>query len=448
MAVRIKKVNVANVLLWGKSVGAVAWDDEHNLASFEYEQSFVKHGLQVAPIMMPLGSRIYSFQNLNRQTYHGLPGLLADTLPDRYGNRLIDLWLQRNGRSPDDFTPVERLCYMGTRGMGALEFKPALVRARKSVPLEVSELVELARDILEERDKLIVNLKGAKAEALNTIIRVGTSAGGNRAKAVIAWNPKSDEVKSGQVDIPKGFEPWILKFDGVNDASLGDPKGFGRVEYAYHKMAVSAGIEMSVCHLLEENGRAHFMTKRFDRDADGGKIHMQSFCAIGHYDFNAVGEYGYEQVFAVIQRLNLGYEAMREMYKRMVFNVVACNQDDHTRNIAFLMDRTGSWRLAPAFDVIWSFNPDGKWTDRHQMSINGKRTDFMRDDLLSVAELYGIKGATEIIEQVTDVVSMWAGFANEAAVNSKLRETIAKTHRLNLAGQKNGKTGNRNHTDT
>ena len=434
MAPRIRKVTVATVHLWGKDVGAVAWDEPRGLGRFEYEPAFVRRGLPIAPLTIPLRTGIFDFPALNRETFHGLPGLLADSLPDRYGNRLIDLWLARQGRAPGDFTPVERLCYMSTRGMGALEFKPALgPTAGKSVPIEVAELTQLAAEILRHRTDWAVNLKGTKAEALTEIIRVGTSAGGNRAKAVIAWNPQTHEVRSGQALAPSGFEPWILKFDGVNDAALGDPKGFGRIEYAYYQMAVAAGIEMTECRLLEESGRAHFMTRRFDRDSDGGKIHMQSLCALGHYDFNAAGEHGYEQVFSVIQRLNLGHETMCEMYRRMVFNVVARNQDDHTRNIAFLMDQSGQWRLSPAFDVIWQYNSSGKWTNRHQMSINGKRDDFTHADLLTIAQQYGLKDAADLIDQVTAKVADWPRFAKEAGVKSDQQRTISQTHRLMLA---------------
>lgn len=434
MAARIRKVTVATIRLWGRDVGAVAWDEQRGVGNFEYEPAFVKRGLQIAPLMLPLGPGIFSFPTLNRDTFHGLPGLLADSLPDRFGNRLIDLWLTRQGRAPGDFTPVERLCYMSTRGMGALEFKPALgPTPGKSVLIEVAELTQLAADILSHQANWAVNFKGAKADALNAIIRVGTSAGGNRAKAVIAWNPQTHEVRSGQVQSPPGFEPWILKFDGINDKALGDPKGFGRIEYAYHKMAVAAGIEMSDCRLLEESGRAHFMTRRFDRDAQGGKIHMQSLCALGHYDFNAAGEYGYEQAFAAVRRSNLGHDAMREMFRRMAFNVVARNQDDHTRNIAFLMSDNGQWRLSPAFDLTWSFNPSGSWTNRHQMSINGKRDDFTRADLTAVAKQFGIKDEATIIEQIVATVSNWKKFAKEAGVAIEQRDDISKTHRLTLA---------------
>lgn len=428
-----RRVDVATVRLWSRDVGAVAWDAERGIGMFEYEPTFIRQGPNIAPLTMPLRQGVFSFQELNRESYYGLPGLLADALPDRFGNRIIDAWLARQGRSASDFTPVERLCYMGVRSMGALEFKPAIgPRASKAVPLEVAELTQLVRDIFQHRTEWVVSLNGSKADVLNTIIRVGTSAGGNRAKAVISWNPKTHEVCSGQTGLPSGFEPWILKFDGVADASLGDPQGLGRVEYAYHKMALKAGISMTRCDLLEENDRAHFMTKRFDRDADGEKIHMQSLCALAHYDYNAAGEYSYEQALSVIQRLNLGYPAIVEMYRRMVFNVVARNQDDHTRNVAFLMDRNGAWRLAPAFDVVWAYNEKGSWTNRHQMTLNGKRDHFERSDLLAVSDAFGIKDASEIIGQVTNAVVEWKAVAKECGVDPYLIKKIGATHRTTL----------------
>ena len=432
MAARIRKVQVANVMLWGHNVGALAWD--RDLGFFEYDPTFIRRGLNVSPLVLPLRAGVFSFPALKRDTFRGLPGLLADALPDRFGNRIIDLWLARHGRTPDDFTPLERLCYVGSRGMGAMEFKPAIgPRTSKAIPIEVSELTQLASDILRQRAEWAVNLKGARSTALNTIFRVSTSAGGNRAKAVIAWNPATHEVRSGQVPTPEGFEPWILKFDGVDDKSLGDPQGFGRIEYAYHRMAVAAGIQMSDCRLLEEGGRAHFMTRRFDRTARGEKIHMQSLCAIAHYDFNAAGEYGYEQALSVIQQLNLGYPAVQEMFRRMVFNVIARNQDDHTRNIAFLMDWDGHWRLSPAFDMIWAYNPGGGWTNRHQMRVNGKLDGFERPDLLAVAVTFGIKDAASIIRQVDDAVGRWPEFAAEAAIPQAMIDMIGATHRRNLA---------------
>ncbi|MDE2028195.1 MAG: type II toxin-antitoxin system HipA family toxin [Candidatus Omnitrophica bacterium] len=426
----LKKVEAANVRLWGQRVGAVAWDDARGLASFEYDPNFIKSGLEVAPLMMPLRSEIYTFPGLKEITFHGLPGMLADALPDRFGNRLIEIWLAQRGRALASFTPVERLCYMGRRGMGALEFQPAYEpRVGASIPIEVSELVELANQILYHKNELTANFYKNKHEAIQSIIRVGTSAGGNRAKAVIAWNPKTGEIRSGQVNVPKDFEPWILKFDGVEDDNMGNTRGYGRIEYAYHKMAVKAGICMNPCQLLEENGRAHFMTKRFDRTKTHEKIHVQSLCAMAHFDFNAAGEYSYEQAFNVIVRLGLSHEDLREMYRRMVFNVLARNQDDHTRNIAFLMDSQGHWGLAPAFDVIWAHNPEGEWTNRHQMKVNGKRDGFSLGDLEQSADYYKIKGAGAIIEQVSDAVNGWMDFAQEARVSEVKAVAIGKTHR-------------------
>ncbi len=429
-----RPIDVASVKLWGSNVGAVAWNDQTSLGTFEYEPSFVRKGLEISPLTMPLRDGTFSFPNLNRETFYGLPGLLSDSLPDRYGNRLINLWLARKGRSKENFSPVERLCYMATRGMGALEFAPALgPRDRKSVSLEVDELTRLAADILKERSDLTVNVSKDKSKAIDTIIRIGTSAGGARAKAVIAWNPETQEIRSGQVAPPQGFQPWILKFDGVDDVSLGDPQGFGRVEFAYHKMAVKAGIAMSECRLLEEKKRAHFMTRRFDRDAGGGKIHMQSLCAMSHYDYNSRGEFGYEQAFATIQQLNLGHETIRQLYRRMIFNIVARNQDDHTRNIAFLMDRDGEWNLSPAFDVTWSYNSSGQWTNRHQMSLNGKTDNFSKADLLAVASAYSIKKPGDIIQEIADTVSEWPKHSKDAHVDPDLSKQISSSHRLKLA---------------
>jgi len=432
MATRIKRVNVATVRLWEQDAGAVAWNEEREIGEFEYENAFLKAGLEIAPLTMPLRSGIFSFPLLKRETFHGLPGLLADALPDRFGNRIIDVWLAQQSRSAKDFTPLERLCYMGGRAMGALEFKPAIgPRSRQSIPIEIAELSRLAADILRHRTDWVANLKGNRAEALTTIIRVGTSAGGNRAKAVIAWNPKTEEVRSGQVPAPPGFESWILKFDGVNDTALGDPEGYGRAEYVYSRMAVAAGIEMTSCRLLKEGPRAHFMTRRFDRDGSG-KIHVQSLCAMAHYDFNAAGAYSYEQAFQVIQQLDLGYPAIEEFFRRMVFNVLARNQDDHTRNIAFLMDRRGRWKLSPAFDVVWAYNPSGDWTSRHQMSINGKRDDFSKKDLLAVAGQFGIRNAAANMDQAAEAVAAWPRLAAEEEVPRELRAAIQKSLRLKI----------------
>lgn len=428
-------VLVARVNLWGDPVGAVAWDDDRGFATFEYDPSFLRKQLDIAPLTMPLNSGIYSFPELNGETFYGLPGLLADSLPDRYGTRLIEVWLQRQGRSLSNFSPIERLCYMGSRGMGALEFVPALVVPQKAVRVEVSELVALARKILSEREDLLVNLSNDESTALDTIIRVGTSAGGARAKAVIAWNPKTRDVRSGQVKAPEGFEFWIIKFDGIDDNILGDPEGYGKIEYAYYLMAKAAGIEMSKCRLMKENGRAHFMTRRFDRIDNSDKIHMQSLCALGHYDFKMPGQYGYETAMSTCQQLGLGQPVVRQLFRRMVFNVVARNQDDHTRNIAFLMDRDGDWHLAPAFDVIWSYNSEGEWTSRHQMTINGKRDGFEKQDFIEVAKQFRIKKPMDILADVGAAVCRWPDVAEEVDVKQNRITEIASTHRLHLVPQ-------------
>ena len=425
-------VSVAEVKLWDERVGAVAWNDDQHFAAFEYDPAFLAKQLEIAPLTLPLAPAIYSFPELNKKTFYGLPGLLADSLPDRYGTILIEAWLLKQGRSPEDFNPIERLCYMGNRGMGALEFEPAFVSQQKSERIEVSELVELAGKILAERKDLLVNLTEHESTAVDTIFRVGTSAGGARAKAVIAWDPETGEVRSGQVRAPEEYEYWILKFDGVNQDTLGDPEGYGRIEYAYHRMATAAGIDMAACRLMEEGGRAHFMTRRFDRMPSADKIHMQSLCALGHYDFNQPGRYSYETAMSACQQLNLGQPAVVQLYRRMVFNVLARNQDDHTRNIAFLMDRNGRWHLAPAYDVIWSYSSKGAWTNRHQMTINGKMDGFVRQDLIEVAKRFNIKKPLDILETVGSAVQRWPEFAGEAGVPPERISTVSTTHRLSL----------------
>lgn len=369
--------------------------------------------------------------------YQGLPGLLADSLPDRFGNALIDAWLARFGRMPESFNAVERLCYAGSRGMGALEYAPATRLAGPGASrIEVDKLVALASEVLTHRNNLQgwLHEKG-KETGLRDILRVGTSAGGARAKAVIAWNPKTNEVRSGQVKTGSGFEYWLMKFDGVSgnrDKELEDPKGYGAIEYAYYRMAVDAGIDMTPCRLFEENGCRHFMTKRFDRLDGGGKLHMQSLCGMAHYDFNQAGAYGYEQALQVIRRLGLPMAAIEEQFRRMVFNIVARNQDDHVKNIAFLMDRSGSWSLSPAFDMTYSYQPGGKWTSSHQMTMNGKRDAFSLEDFRSCANGASMKRgrAAAIIEDVREVIARWRDYADESRVNPEQRDKIQASLRL------------------
>jgi serine/threonine-protein kinase HipA len=428
---------LAEVRLWGKTIGAVSLLDGEDVASFEYDGEFAQSGIQVAPIVMPLSRRVYRFPELSRLTFLGLPGLLADSLPDRFGNALIDAWLASQGRQPDAFNAVERLCYTGERGMGALEFAPAIgPRATQSTRIEVGRLVELASEVLSQRNSLQTALAAEGGEdALRDILRVGTSAGGARAKAVIAWNPESNEVRSGQVKAGKGFEYWLLKFDGVSgnrDKELEDPRGYGVIEYAYYLMALECGIEISECRLFRENGRAHFMTRRFDRHAAGEKLHMQSLCALAHYDFNMAGAYSYEQALLVMRQLQLPMQAIEQQFRRMVFNIVARNQDDHVKNIAFLMHKSGEWSLSPAFDLTYSFNPAGAWTASHQMSMNGKRDDFTLEDFQACAKTASMKRgrAAAILAEVQATVSKWRSFAEQAGVPDGVREKIQRT--LNL----------------
>ena len=432
-------MTVAAVELWGTRIGAVALTDSNGVACFEYEPSFLASGIQLAPLMMALAARVYSFPELKRRTFRGLPGLLADSLPDRFGNNLINAWLARQGRTPESFDAVERLCYTGQRGMGALEFKPVQgPSAQTSGAIQIAELVALASEILSQQQGLATSFQGPeREEALQTILRVGTSAGGARAKALIVWNASTGEVRSGQLEAPPGFSHWLLKFDGVSgnkDRELEDPKGYGLIELAYSRMARAAGITMTDCRLLEENGRQHFMTRRFDRDDAGNKLHMQSLGALAHFDYNEPGSYSYEQAFLVMQQLQLPIQALEEQYRRMVFNLIARNQDDHVKNIAFLMDRDGQWSLSPAFDITWSFNPAGDWTATHQMSVNGKRDQFTRADLLAVGRSAQLKRgrAEAIAEEVIAAVRDWPLYAAEANVREESCSQIQASHRLNL----------------
>jgi serine/threonine-protein kinase HipA len=430
---------VAEVRLWGRTIGAVSVPGPGQVATFEYESEFRRSGLEVAPLMMPTSGTEYSFPALSRASFHGLPGMLADALPDKFGNAVIASWLASQGRLPEDLDAVERLCYTGTRGMGALEFKPvAGPGAGKSELLKVDALVGLASEVLRGRENLRTSIAEPKEEkALLQILRVGASAGGARAKALIAWNPETNEVRSGQVKAPEGFGYWLMKFDGVSgnsDRDMADPKGFGAIEYAYSLMAKAAGIRMSDCRLFEEHGRRHFMTRRFDRLPSGKKLHMQSLAALAHLDFNDAGAHSYEQAFEVMKRLGLRKDDVEEQFRRMVFNVVARNQDDHVKNIAFLMDQRGTWSLSPAFDVMYSYNPAGQWTKQHQMSLAGKRDGFTLEDLRAVASTASLKRgrAEEITREVTLAVRRWRDFAGEANVPPAEAEQIRGVHRIDL----------------
>jgi serine/threonine-protein kinase HipA len=416
-------------------------EDGQGYATFQFAPEFVTSGIQVSPVTMPLRRQSYEFPDLPRRTFHGLPGMLADSLPDRFGSALVDAWLATQGRSPGSFSAIERLCYTGSRGMGALEYAPALgPKPRRSARINVDALVKLASEVLTHHRGVGGHLAGrASGKALADILTVGTSAGGARAKAVIAWNRRTNEVKSGQLPAGPGFTYWLLKFDGVagnKDRELDDPQGYGAIEYAYALMAKAAGITMTECRLLEEHGRRHFMTRRFDRLDNGSKLHMQSLGALGHFDYNQAGAYAYEQAFLTIRRLGLPMAATEEQFRRMLFNVVARNQDDHVKNIAFLMNKAGEWSLAPAFDVTYSYNPSGEWTGTHQMTINGKRDAFLKADIRASAKSAGLKqGRSDaLLEEVDSAVQRWPEFAARAQLPADVTEKIRKAHRLDLRG--------------
>jgi serine/threonine-protein kinase HipA len=431
-------VTVAAVRLWGRRIGAVSVAAPGAVASFQYDPAFVATGVQPAPLEMPTGSAPYRFPALSLDAFRGLPGMLADALPDLFGNALIDAWLARQGRRPESFDVVERLCYIGTRGMGALEFEPSTGPAPSSGHnLEIAELVQLASEVLAARDRLDTSLAaGRETDGLADILAVGTSAGGQRAKAVIAYNSDTGEVRSGQVAAPPGFEHWLLKFDGVSGSTqeFGGSEGYGAIEYAYSLMAAAAGVTMTPCRVLEEGGRRHFMTRRFDRPDDGSKVHMQSLAALCHYDFKLDGAYSYEQALLAALDLGLSHRAVEQLFRRMVFNIMARNQDDHVKNIAFLMNERGDWALSPAFDVTYAYNPAGRWTSRHQMTVNGKRDTFTEADLRACAEVGKLKRTdpARILAEVVEAVSQWERFADQAGVTAADADAVSQTFRLGL----------------
>lgn len=423
-------VDIARVNLYGQPVGTFRWDNNRQLAHFEYAESFIGKGLEPSPILMPVRQgKIYSFSDIGRETFKGLPGMLADSLPDTYGRALFDRWLALTGRSSGN--AVETLCFFGKRCMGALEFEPAMdAPYSPNVRIELDSLVEVANDALSEKEEFGANLEEDKKAAIAEIVRLGTSAGGQRAKAIIAYNPLTGEVRSGQIEAPEGFDYYLIKLDGVTaEAGFRETQNFGRLEYSFYRLVKECGIEMSNCSLIEENGRAHFLTKRFDRQ-NGEKIHMQTLCGIAHYDYRNPRSYSYEQAFNVMRALRLPYSQAQEMYRRMVFNVVIRNHDDHTKNISFLMDRQGKWALSPAYDMGFAYNPKGGWTAQHQMSINGKFDDISRQDLIEFAKRNNIKDAAEIIDRITEVSLRWPLLARECEVPQPMIDAIMPNLKL------------------
>ena len=426
-------ISNATVMLWGVEIAVISWDPQQGGCDFQYLPEFIQYGIEVAPITMPLQAEPYRFLALNKETYKGLPGMLADVLPDKFGNALIDQWLIKQKRSKKDFNPVERLCYTGTRAMGALEFKPEIQKTKKlsKQPIEISEMVALANDVLNNKAyKLQADKLGSKE--VEYIYQVGTSAGGARAKAIINWNQSTNVIMAGHELPEEGFDSWLIKFDGVEEnkdkEDLADPKGYGRIEFAYYKLAKSVGINMSECRLLEESKRAHFMTKRFDRVA-GKKIHKTSLCGMAHMDFNDNLSHSYEQVFQVARQLGLLADDLEQLIKLMALNVIYRNQDDHTKNIEFLMNQQGTWRLAPVFDLTFAYREDGIWTRFHQMSINNKRDDFQLSDLVEAGKVAGFSAqkTRNIISLVESGRKNWEAIAESSGVEMA-REKGIRSH--------------------
>jgi serine/threonine-protein kinase HipA len=418
---------LAAIKIWNHRVGAILWDESKNVGFFEFDKDFVKLPFDLSPLMLPIedarkGRRVYSFPFLNYETFKGLPGLLADSLPDKFGNQVIDAWLAQQGRSAQLFNPVDRLCYIGKRGMGALEFEPESGQlATPSNPLEIEALVQFAREVLDQRANFKTNLQFENG--FSDLLQVGSSAGGARAKAIVAYNPSTGEVRSGQIDGLAGYDYWLIKFDGVTNHQLGDPKGYGNIEYAYYLMAQAAGIPMMESQLKKENQRAHFMTKRFDR-LNNQKLHTQTLCGLAHFDYNMPGAYSYEQAFQIMRQMQLPYTDMEELFRRMVFNIMARNQDDHTKNISFLMNPEGKWSLSPAYDITFAYNPSNFWLKSHQMTINGKKDDLNLTDVLTVAKNVHLKKPTLLIQECREAIVRWGEFADAAFINSEQQAEI------------------------
>lgn len=425
----MKRVNTVRVNLWGTTVGYLH-QNETGMIGFQYDNDFLRSNIEISPIKMPLSAVTYSFPSLNEETFHGLPGMVADSLPDRFGNIVIKKYLEAQGRTEDSLSVIEKLCYTGKRGMGALEYEPSQELAPVSETVDLDALTKLASDILSEKENIHIKKNDS---LMAQLMECGSSVGGARAKTLIAWNPKTNDIRSGQINAGKGYEYWLLKFDNIKnnrDKDLRpDDKEYTKIEFAYYLMALDAGIKMSECKLYTENGSSHFMTKRFDRKGiKGEKLHMQSLCALAHMDFNAPRVYSYAEAFNTMKQLKLPYNDFTQLFRRMVFNEYAKNYDDHTKNISFLMDKKGVWSLSPAYDVTLSYKLDSTWVNAHQMLINGKADDITKEDILKVAERADIKksDAINIIEQVRFSVSKWSDFAEESTLSAQNTEKIKR----------------------
>jgi serine/threonine-protein kinase HipA len=429
-----QQVDLVEVHAWDHLVGAVTLDPSLGFYAFEYDPEWVSSRRSLAPLHMPNRSEVFIFPQLNPITFYRLPAMLADALPDKFGNALVNAYLSEQGIPAGKITALDRLAYATDRGMGALTFKPPVRDGPdQSTAIQLADLVAAARSMVSGE---FTNSQSTN-DALHQLIQVGTSAGGARPKAVIAYNPKTQQIKSGQVSAPEGFEDWIVKLDGVSLDPMRefDPFTSGadycRVEYAYYLMASEAGVEMSKCLLLPEGPRTHFLTQRFDRTAEGRRIHLQSLCALAHLDFNLVATHSYSQYFETIKDLGMGKEELQQAFRRVVFNVAAVNRDDHTKNLAFLLPENGSWKLAPAYDVTHAHNSQGKWTMNHQMSVNGKFDGITLADLKKFGDQHLIPRYARVIDEVFQAVDRWREFAESAGVSAKTTERIAKDIGLN-----------------
>ncbi len=422
-------LNTAEIYLWGTRIGIVHLEEGRAFASFEYDKDYLKSSIELSPICMPLSNRVFEFPGLAGEAFHGVPGLLADSLPDKFGNAVISRWLMEHGKNEADFNVIDRLCYTGKRAMGGLEYEPS-IRTENEIdePINVSEMAKFASEILNNREKIAFNENNELT--YEQLIQLGTSAGGARAKAIIAWNRKTNDIRSGQILHDKDYDYWLMKFDGVKkngDHGLEDDIQYTLIEYAYHKMALKAGIEMNECRIYSENGNNHFMTKRFDRE-EGKKLHMQTLGALAHIDYNVPGLCSYEQAAGIMKQINLKASEIEQFYRRMVFNVIAVNQDDHVKNISFLMDKSGNWRLSPAYDVTFSYDATNKWLSAHQMLVNGKRQNITMQDLVEAGNKMDIstKKCKNIIEEVLRAVEKWSKIAEETGIKEKTADYIDK----------------------
>ena len=420
----------AEVYLWGTRIGIIHQPRGRKYASFEYDRNFLNSGIEVSPLKMPLASNVYEFPDLADGAFHGLPGLVADSLPDKFGNAVIENWLLSQGKSISDFTTIDRLCYTGKRGMGALEYVPATADIEDiDENINVQEMVRFASEVLNDQKKITLNAKNELA--YSQLVQVGSSAGGARAKALIAWNEQTNEVKSGQLQLGEGFDYWLMKFDNVSkngDHGLADRPEYTLIEYAYHKMAVACGIQMNECKLYHSGNDNHFMTKRFDR-ADDKKIHMQSLGAIAHVSYQIPALCSYELAARYMKEIGLVPKEIEQFYRRMTFNYLAANQDDHVKNVSFLMDRTGRWTLAPAYDITFAYDKDNKWLRGHKMTVNGKTTDIAATDIVAAGTAMGLKERRykDIAEECTEVIAHFPDFAKEAGIR---KETVDYINRI------------------